>query len=176
MIIGDLHIAKMVKRGFITNSDIRFVNPASINLRLGNTFLRPNVNQKVVLGEEMKYERYECPVDGGTILPPGVFVLATTMECINVPIQLAAFVQGRSSIGRIGLTVQNAGYVDPGFHGHITLELKNDSPCPILLKPGYPVAQLVFVDTIDVSQGYNGKYNGQVEATGSRMYLDEVEI
>ena len=89
-----------------------------------------------------------------------------------MPVKAAAFVQGRSSIGRAGLTVQNAGFVDPGFSGHITLELKNDSPCIIVLFPGYPVTQLVYMDAEDVSRPYTGKYNGQVEATGSRMQLD----
>jgi dCTP deaminase len=90
-----------------------------------------------------------------------------------MPDRVAAFVQGRSSIGRIGLTVQNAGFVDPGFTGHITLELVNESPVTIYLKPGYPVAQLVFFDVSPVNDPYHGKYNGQEEATGSRMFMDK---
>ena len=105
-------------------------------------------------------------------MEPGKFILATTMEYVEVPKDAAVFVQGRSSIGRAGLTVQNAGFVDPGFPGCITLELKNDAPYPIILVPEYPVAQLVYMDASDVEEGYSGKYCGQVEATGSRMYLD----
>lgn len=96
------------------------------------------------------------------------------MEEINLPSHLAAFVQGRSSIGRAGLTVQNAGYIDPGFHGHITLELKNETSSTISIRPGYPVAQIVYEEARGVEKPYSGKYNGQVEATGSRMEQDNV--
>ena len=123
----------------------------------------------------MKYQRFEREDGQYITLKPGCFMLATTIECIGVPKDAAAFVHGRSSIGRAGLTVQNAGFVDPGFTGHITLELKNDSPCTILLYPGYPVTQLVYMDAADVSEGYRGKYSGQIEATGSRMFLDKRE-
>ena len=152
------------------------INPASINLTLGNTFLIPVVteNQRVELGDEVEYERHEICDSHGFCLAPGEFALATTKEYVNLPANLAAFVQGRSSIGRIGLTTQNAGFVDPGFHGHITLELVNESPNTIVLTPGYPVAQLVFFETYPVSKPYCGKYNDQVEATGSRMYMDNI--
>ena len=173
MIWGDRRLRALIEAGMIANADEGGVNPASINLRLGNTFLRP-VEGVITLGQEMRYRRYEV-ADGETIaIRPGEFMLATTKEYIEVPVYAAAFVQGRSSIGRAGLTVQNAGFVDPGFPGHITLELKNDSPCTILLVPGYPVTQLVYMDACDVSAGYSGKYAGQVEATGSRMYMDGI--
>lgn len=174
MIWGDKKFKMLVDAGMITNTYNGAINPASINLRLGHTFLRPVDDQILTLGEEMRYRRYER-ADGNVIrIDPGVFMLATTLEYIEVPKSAAAFVQGRSSIGRAGLTVQNAGFVDPGFRGHITLELKNDSPCPILLYPGYPVTQLVFMDAVDVTEGYQGKYLGQTEATGSRMHLDNI--
>lgn len=176
MIWGNKRLKNLVDIGMIGNADEKSINPASINLRLGHTFLRPVEGQVVMLGQEMKYRRYEV-ADGETIaIHPGEFMLATTIEAIDVPVTAAAFVQGRSSIGRAGLTVQNAGFVDPGFRGHITLELKNDSPCTILLFPGYPVTQLVYMDACDVSDGYKGKYVGQVEATGSRMYLDGIRL
>jgi len=172
MIWGDKRLQNLIDIGMITGTYDGSVNPASINLRLGHTFLKPKAGQIIRLGEEMEYRRYERK-DGQTIaLKAGGFMLATTIEAIDLPIKAAAFVQGRSSIGRAGLTVQNAGFVDPGFRGHITLELKNDSPCTILLFPGYPVTQLVYMDAVDVSRPYMGKYNGQVEATGSRMQLD----
>jgi len=172
MIWGDKRLKRLIENGMISGTNDSSVNPASINLRLGHTFLKPVPSQIVRLGEEMKYTRFEVK-DGETIpIMPGEFMLATTIESIIVPIDAAAFVQGRSSIGRAGLTVQNAGFVDPGFPGHITLELKNDSPCTILLYPGYPVTQLVYMDAVDVSKPYTGKYCGQEEATGSRMQLD----
>lgn len=151
------------------------INPASVNLTLGNTFLTISPDQReYVLGEEVEYDRHEIPDSIGFALEPGMFTLATTKERVNIPNGFAAFVQGRSSIGRVGLTTQNAGFVDPGFHGHITLELVNESPSTIILKPGYPVAQLVFFECYSSEKPYRGKYNDQVEATGSRMHMDRV--
>lgn len=151
------------------------INPASVNLTLGNTFLTISPDQSEYgLGEEVEYDRHEIPDSIGFALEPGKFALATTKERVNIPNGFAAFVQGRSSIGRAGLTVQNAGFVDPGFHGHITLELVNESPSTIIIKPGYPVAQLVFFECYPSDSPYCGKYNDQVEATGSRMHMDRV--
>lgn len=174
MIWGDKKLKKLVELGMIENTYEGAINPASINLRLGHTYLRPIEGQIVELGREMEYRRYELEDGKKIAIRPGEFMLATTLESIEVPVNAAAFVQGRSSIGRAGLTVQNAGFVDPGFPGHITLELKNDSPCTIMLYPGYPVTQLVYMDAVDVSRPYNGKYNGQIEATGSRMQMDGI--
>lgn len=175
MIWGNKLLKNLVDIGMICNTYDGGINPASINLRLGHTFLKPIPGQIIKLGEEMEYWRYERQDGQFIAIEPGCFMLATTIECIDVPIRAAAFVQGRSSIGRAGLTVQNAGFVDPGFSGHITLELKNDSPCTIMLYPGYPVTQLVYMDAKDVSEGYKGKYIGQIEATGSRMFLDKAK-
>lgn len=177
MVLADAQIRTLIERDKLVCpvSDIQ-INPASVNLTLGDTFLIPRIKKNVgiELGGEVEYRRFVAKEDGFPI-DPGEFVLATTRECVNIPPYLAAFVQGRSSIGRIGLTTQNAGFVDPGFHGHITLELVNESPNTIILKPDYPVAQLVFFECYPVEKPYSGKYNGQVEATGSRMYMDEVK-
>lgn len=168
---GNERLKKLIKDGFVRDTYEGCVNPASINVRLGNSFARPRPGI-VMLGDEMLYDMDWVEDGQAECIKPGEFMLATTMESIDVPMNAAVFVQGRSSIGRIGLAIQNAGFVDPKFHGHITLELKNDSPCDILLLPGYPIAQFVYMDAEDVSEGYSGKYNGQVEATGSRMHLD----
>lgn len=180
MILGDSAIRKYLTgdgESLITGipfEDI-LVNPASINLRIGNTFLSPvRIISPIKLGDKVEYQRIEVADDRYFLLLPGEFALATTIECVNVPTDLAAFVQGRSSIGRVGLQVQNAGFVDPGFHGHITLELKNDSVNTIAIWPGYPVAQIVLFKSEGVETAYKGKYNGQVEATGSRMDQDEI--
>lgn len=95
------------------------------------------------------------------------------MEYISLPDNLTAFVEGRSSLGRMGLFIQNAGWVDPGFQGEITLELFNANRCAIELTSGRRVGQLVFAQ-MDASaiQPYNGKYQGQRGATGSRVFLD----
>ena len=78
------------------------------------------------------------------ILAPHSFVLATTRERVEVPDFLAAFVEGRSSIGRMGLFIQNAGWVDPGFCGQITLELYNANNLPIEIEAGRRICQIVF--------------------------------
>ena len=107
------------------------------------------------------------------VLLPGQFVLATTMEYIGLPDNLTAFVEGRSSLGRMGLFIQNAGWVDPGFQGEITLELFNANRCAIELKAGRRVGQLVFAELDQTAQNpYRGKYQGQKGATGSRVFLD----
>ena len=178
MVLSDKQIREMINEyGLVEPCEDSQVNPASVNLTLGDTFLVPRIkkNDHVTLGSEVEYRRFVANNNGQFPIDPGEFILATTREHVRIPSNVAAFVQGRSSIGRIGLTTQNAGFVDPGFHGHITLELVNESPNTIILKPGYPVAQLVFFECYPVEKPYNGKYNGQVEATGSRMYMDELK-
>jgi dCTP deaminase len=92
---------------------------------------------------------------------------------VRLPNNLTAFVEGRSSIGRIGLFIQNAGWVDPGFAGQITLELYNASSLPIELKAGRRICQLVFCQMDRPAEfPYNGKYQNQKNATGSRVFLD----
>lgn len=176
MIFGDKRIKdEILLRNCVEGAEEWQINPASINLRLGTTFLTPDPDYIIMLGQEVKYRRHKVSGAGSFAMRENEFVLATTMEKINMPRNVAAFVQGRSSIGRIGLTIQNAGFIDPGFYGHITLELVNESGTEIVLKPGYPVAQLVFFDVSEVQKPYCGKYVGQVEATESRMYMDAVK-
>jgi dCTP deaminase len=172
MILGDKFIHNAIADGYIVNFEYDNVEPASIDIRLGHSFAKPVADQRVALGDPVKYEEFTVPDKAILWLEPGEFCLATTVEGFKIPKDQAAFVQGRSSIGRAGLTIQNAGFVEPGFRGHITLELKNESNHSIGLVPGYRVGQLVFFQTIGVSRVYKGKYNGQVEATGSRMHLD----
>ena len=171
MILGDKELRSRITNDLLVQGiEPDQINPASVNLKLGDTWLSPDkMDYPVVLGDYLDYEKIKARE---IVISPGEFLLATTEECVNMPHDLSAFVQGRSSIGRIGLTVQNAGFVDPGFHGHITLELVNESPNPIILRAGYPVAQLVFFKTSAVEKLYRGKYNGQIDATGSRMYMD----
>lgn len=104
---------------------------------------------------------------------PNLFILATTMEYFELPNNLTAFVEGRSSLGSMGLFIQNAGWVDPGFKGEITLELYNANRCAIELKTGRRVGQLVFAQLDDVAlNSYSGKYQYQKGATGSKVFLD----
>ncbi|MBU1151751.1 dCTP deaminase, partial [Patescibacteria group bacterium] len=106
-------------------------------------------------------------------IPPHTFLLATIQEYIKLPNNLTAFVEGRSSIGRIGLFIQNAGWVDPGFEGRITLELYNASSLPIVLKAGKRICQLVFAQMDQEAENpYRGKYQGQSQTVGSRVFQD----
>ena len=100
------------------------LQPASIDLRLGDHFLKVDENRldSIRLDGEVQYEELR---QSQIVLPPHSFLLATTRERVHLPDDLTAFVEGRSSIGRIGLFIQNAGWVDPGFEGTITLELFN---------------------------------------------------
>ena len=150
------------------------IGPASIDLRLGDSVLVPvKTGEALQLGGQMQYEQHKFSQFEPYIVHPGQFVLATTMERIVLPRNIAGFVQGRSSIGRVGLTTQNAGFIDPGFFGHITLELVNEGPDDIALIPGYRVVQVIFFDVNKNDMAYDGKYNGQIDPTGSRMHLDE---
>jgi len=152
------------------------IQPASVDVRLGNTFLKPSTS--VLYGDSDNYNAFNMPVEyekfsGEYIIQPHEFILATTVEYLKLPNNFTAFVEGRSSIGRMGLFVQNAGWVDPGFEGQITLELFNASEVPILLKPLTRVAQLVFCKmSSDCKVPYSGKYQSQTGATGSLINLD----
>ena len=95
------------------------------------------------------------------------------METIILRDNLTAFAEGRSSLGRMGLFIQNAGWVNPGFRGEITLELFNANHCAIQLQSGRRVGRLVFskMDGCALNP-YNGKYQGQRGATGSKVFMD----
>lgn len=97
------------------------------------------------------------------------------MEYFELPDNLTAFVEGRSSLGRMGLFIQNAGWVDPEFKGEITQELFNANRCAIEINAGRRVRQLVFAQLDkDALHPYRGKYQGQRGATGSKAFLDNV--
>lgn len=174
MVLSDRTIYKMLESGTlqITPMERDQVQPASVDIRLGNTFsiVEDSPTGIITLDKEIKYKTITTDT---YVLLPNQFVLATTMEYFELPDDLTAFVEGRSSLGRMGLFIQNAGWVDPGFKGEITLELYNVNRCAIELKAGRRVGQLVFSRTDDVAMHpYNGKYQGQKGATGSRAFMD----
>lgn len=148
------------------------IQPASIDCRLGDHFLTvDDFNMEgLTLDTDVRYREHR----GESItLPPHSFLLATTMEWVKLPADLTAFVEGRSSIGRLGLFIQNAGWVDPGFEGRITLELYNASSLPIRLQAGRRVCQLVFCKMDQAALNpYQGKYQGQEQSVGSRVFQD----
>ncbi len=174
MILSDGTIKQLIHEGILQIDPLtdEQIQPASVDLRLGNHFLKVDENtiESMALDKEIKYVEF---TSDEVIIPPHSFLLATTMEYIQVPENLTAFVEGRSSIGRIGLFIQNAGWVDPGFEGEITLELYNANRLPIKLMAGRRICQLVFAQLDKKALNpYNGKYQKQKSATGSRVYLD----
>ena len=174
MILSDRTLIKMLdqKRLVISPMQKGQIQPASVDIRLGNAFsvVEDTSSGIITLDKEIRYKTIETDT---YLLLPGQFVLATTMEYFELPDNLTAFVEGRSSLGRMGLFIQNAGWVDPGFRGEITLELFNANRCAIELKSGRRVGQLVFAEMDDSALNpYNGKYQGQTGATGSMVYLD----
>ncbi|TYS59530.1 dCTP deaminase [Sutcliffiella horikoshii] len=150
------------------------VQPASIDLRISSHFLVIDENQSASLSLDKRAAYRDIYVEKNStiIIPPHSFLLATTVEYIELPTTLTAFVEGRSSIGRLGLFIQNAGWVDPGFKGHITLELFNANRLPIEIPIGRRVCQLVIAGVDQEADAYKGKYVGQQKATASRIYQD----
>lgn len=144
MILSDKTILKKLKEKELMIEPLSQLQlqPASVDLRLSNHFL--TVDEKVVpLIKIDKPADYKEFCRDTIIIPPQSFVLGSALEWIRLPNNMTAFVEGRSSIGRLGLFIQNAGWVDPGFEGHITLELYNVNRVPIELKAGMRICQLV---------------------------------
>ena len=163
MILSDKTISRMLEEKTLVIEPLtkQQIQPASVDIRLGNTFsvVDDSPSGIITLGEQIKYKTITSDT---YLILPGQFVLATTMEYF-----------GRSSLGRMGLFIQNAGWVDPGFKGEITLELYNANKCAIELRCGRRVGQLVFAKMDQCAQNpYNGKYQGQKGATGSRVFMD----
>ena len=174
MILSDKTIMRMLDEGTlgITPLEEGQIQPASVDVRLGDTFsvVEDSPTGKITLEDKISYKTIKTDT---YVLLPGQFVLATTKEYFKLPDNLTAFVEGRSSLGRMGLFIQNAGWVDPGFEGEITLELFNANRCAIELKAGRRVGQLVFAEMDDTALNpYRGKYQGQTGATGSRVSMD----
>ena len=174
MILSDKTIAKMLEDGNLNISPIQEgqIQPASVDIRLGDTFgvVEDSSSGIITMDREISYKTIKTD---RYLLLPGQFVLATTMEYIALPDDLTAFVEGRSSLGRMGLFIQNAGWVDPGFKGEITLELFNANRCAIELRSGRRIGQLVFAKMDGPAcKPYDGKYQGQRGVTGSKVYMD----
>lgn len=175
MILSDKTLMKMIedKELIVEPLEKEQIQPASVDIRLGNTFSIVEDTSTGIINLENEI-KYKTITTDSYILLPNQFVLATTMEYFDLPDDLTAFVEGRSSLGRMGLFIQNAGWVDPGFKGEITLELYNANRCAIELKAGRRVGQLVFAKMDDTALNpYNGKYQGQKGATGSRVFMDK---
>ena len=174
MVLSDGEISGLIKEGALCIEPLEEgqIQPASVDIRLGNTFcvLEDTSNGIIRLSDDIKYKTI---ITEKYLLLPGQFVLATTVEYFKLPDNLTAFVEGRSSLGRLGLFIQNAGWVDPGFEGEITLELFNANRCAIELQTGHRIGQLVFARMEkNALHPYAGKYQKQRGATGSRVFMD----
>lgn len=174
MILSDKTLTSMIEKRELVVEPLSpdSIQPASIDCRLDRNFLvvEDRNMQMIDLSSAIEYREYESDF---ITIPPHSFLLATTMEYIELPDDLTAFVEGRSSIGRIGLFIQNAGWVDPGFKGQITLELYNANSLPIRLEAGRRICQLVFCKMDQKALNpYQGKYQGQKRTTGSRVFKD----
>ena len=152
------------------------IQPSSIDLRLGNEYLSPIHEQATIdiKNNEPKYEKMEA---NAIILPANEFILATTIETITLPANIIARVEGRSSVGRLGIAIHvTAGFIDAGFTGQITLEIKNLSQNNIMLHEGMRICQIVFEELDTNPKRVYGecgnKYQGQKGVTGSLLYWD----
>ena len=174
MILSDGGLREKIESGDLVIDPItkESIQPASVDCRLGKHFsVMEHLDTPLIsMSQEMKYREVNADK---IILPPKSFLLATTMEYIRLPHNMVSFVEGRSSIGRLGLFIQNAGWVDPGFEGRITLELYNANSIPIELVSGRRICQLVFgVMDKPTLNPYKGKYQGQTRSVGSRVWKD----
>jgi len=163
--------------------DPALVQPSSVDVRLDGLFrVFRNYTAGVIdvkQNLEDLTELVQVPLDGVFMLHPGEFVLGSTLEVCSLPDDLAGRLEGKSSLGRLGLlTHSTAGFIDPGFSGHITLELSNVANLPITLWPGMKIGQLCLIRLSSPAEEPYGsasvgsKYQGQRGPTPSKAYLN----
>jgi dCTP deaminase len=183
VLLSDGDIRKEIAAGRITLEpwDPEMVQPSSVDVRIDRYF-RVFENHRyphIDPAEEQPdlTRLVETPGDEAFILHPGEFVLASTYEVITLPDDVSARLEGKSSIGRLGLlTHSTAGFIDAGFSGHVTLELSNVATLPIKLWPGMKIGQLCFFRlTSPAEQPYGSgasgsRYQGQRGPTPSKSY------
>jgi dCTP deaminase len=163
--------------------DEAMLQPSSVDVRL-DRFFRVFENHRYPhidpAADQSDLTREVAPAsDEPFILHPGEFVLGSTYEAVTLPDDIAARVEGKSSLGRLGLlTHATAGFVDPGFSGHVTLELANVATLPIKLYPGMKIGQFCFFRLSSPSahpygsERYGSRYQGQRGPTPSRSYAN----
>ena len=162
--------------------DLGMVQPSSVDVRL-DRFFRLFDNHKYpfidpAVDQPDLTHLVEVEPDQPFILHPGEFVLGSTFESVSLPDDIAARLEGKSSLGRLGLlTHSTAGFIDPGFSGHVTLELSNVATLPIKLWLGMKIGQLCFFQLSSPSEkpygsaSYSSRYQGQRGPTASRSHL-----
>ena len=175
MILSDRSIKRLIQEGRLSIEPLKEENiqASSIDLTLGEDVIFYRVDFiDVKSGELPPVERRTIPEEG-IVIEPKSFLLATTLEYIRLPEDITAFVEGRSSLGRLGLFIENAGWVDAGFEGQITLELYNANSVPIKLYKGMKICQIVLAKLDQPAERpYRGKYFGQRGATPSKIFMD----
>ncbi|MCD6106348.1 MAG: dCTP deaminase [Thermoplasmata archaeon] len=172
MILSDRDIRELLAGGELVIEPLGDgqIQPASVDLRLADEYLviDPLATGVLDVAGRPTYRRIKS--DRITVQPHS-FILGRTVEYVRIPKGYTAFVEGRSSIGRLGLFIENAGWVDPGFEGTITLELYNANAVPIVLRAGMRICQIVIVKLLsEAEKPYSGKYQGQRSVTESRIY------
>ena len=185
MILSDITINERLRNGDLTidplSSDA--IQPSSVDLRLASEFLVFANHEATIIDIRTNQSSLSRPViiaeDTPFILHPREFVLGATVESVGLPRDLVGRIEGRSSLGRLGLMVHStAGFVDAGWTGQLTLELFNVATLPITLIPGMRIAQITFLEmTTPAGRPYgapelHSKYQGQTGPTPSRSYMD----
>ena len=185
MLLSDRDILAEIDAGRVALDpfDRAMIQPSSIDVRL-DKFFRVFDNHKYPhidpAADQSELTR-EVSVDGDEtfVLHPGEFVLGSTFETVTLPDDVAARLEGKSSLGRLGLlTHSTAGFIDPGFSGHVTLELANVATLPIKLYPGMKIGQLCFFRLTSAAENpygssvYGSRYQGQRGPTASRSHAN----
>jgi dCTP deaminase len=185
MLMSDRDIRSQIEQGRIGLDplEMSLLQPSSMDVRL-DRFFRLFDNHKYAfidpaIDQPDLTRLIEVEPDEAFILHPGEFVLGSTYEFVTLPDDIAARLEGKSSLGRLGLlTHSTAGFVDPGFKGHVTLELSNTATLPIKLYPGMKIGQLCFFQLSSASETpygsakYNSRYQGQRGPTASRSFMN----
>lgn len=183
MLLSDRDIRSELESGRIGLDplELGMIQPSSIDVRL-DKFFRLFDNHKYqhidpALDQPDLTRLVEVDGDEPFVLHPGEFVLGATYEVVTLPDDVAARLEGKSSLGRLGLlTHSTAGFIDPGFSGHVTLELSNVATLPITLWPGMKIGQLCFFRLSSAaehpygSEKYGSRYQGQRGPTASRSF------
>ncbi|WP_337061966.1 dCTP deaminase [Kineococcus sp. G2] len=183
MLLSDRDIRRELAAGRVVlePSDASMVQPSSVDVRIDRFFrLFDNHKYSVIdpAQEQPELTRLvEVAPDEAFILHPGEFVLASTYEVVTLPDDISARLEGKSSLGRLGLlTHSTAGFIDAGFSGHVTLELSNVATLPITLWPGMKIGQLCFFRLSSPAENPYGstasgsRYQGQRGPTPSRSF------
>jgi dCTP deaminase len=156
--------------------DVRLGTELTITRNIDSTHIDLTKSKEEVRDQKRRYfDKWIVPPNGSFVLHPGAFALAPTLEWIRLPSDIAGRIEGRSTIGRLGLKVHaTAGFVDPGYAGPLTFELTNSGNLPIKIRPGYRLGQLCFFKVHDVQVDYplksSHKYGGK---SGSELAKPE---